>query len=148
MRRGALLPAAVALALALIGCGSSPLSTGALRTRATRVCRLANARADGIPTPTVPSEAMTFLKRGIAIFSPELNTLVKLRPGGQAAQPYATALGAFRRDLAMVQGTADSLRRGGDPLIAVKTLARQLAPIEAQANAAWEALEIPACLVR
>jgi hypothetical protein len=139
---------AAALALALTGCGSSPLSTSALRNRATRVCQLASPRADSIPTPTLPVQAMTFLKRGIAVLQPELNGLVKLRPGGQAAQPYATALQAFRRELAMVKDTAGSLRRGGDPVIAVKTLERQLEPIEAQGNAAWEALEIPACVVR
>jgi hypothetical protein len=140
--------AAAALALALTGCGSSPLSTGALRNRAARVCQLASARADGIPSPTLPVQAMTFLERGVDVLQPELNGLVKLRPGGQAAQPYASGLEAFRRELAMVKGTAESLRLGGDPLIGVKTLERQLEPIEAEGNSAWEALEIPACLVR
>ncbi|MDQ6605892.1 MAG: hypothetical protein M3Z06_05005 [Actinomycetota bacterium] len=136
---------AAALALALAGCGSSPLTTSALRARATRVCRLAGARADRIPNPTIPVQGVTFLRRGMAVLQPELSALVKLRPGGPAAQVYATALQAFRRELTMVKATAESLRRDADPVIAVKTLQRQIAPLEAQANAAWDRLEIPAC---
>jgi hypothetical protein len=136
------------LALALAGCGSAPLSTGALRTRAARVCQLASARAQGIPTPTLPVQANTFLKRGVAVLAPELMALIKLRPGAEASPTYTTALQAFRRELAMVKDTAESLRRGGDPVIAVKTLERQLAPLQARENAAWESLQIPACLAR
>ncbi len=142
------LAGAAALALALAGCGNSPLTTSALRTRATRVCRLGNARAGRIPTPVLPAEGVTFLKRGISVLAPELSALVRLRPSGRAAAVYATALRAFRLELAMVQATAASLRRDADPVIAVKTLQRELAPMQARANAAWDALGIPACVVR
>ncbi len=146
MRRWAALAAVVAFALA--GCGGSHLSTSALRTRAGHVCQLANARAGRIPTPTRPVQATAFLDHGIAVLRPELGALSKLRPGGQAEHVYATALRAFEDELTLVKATAASLRRGGDPVIAVKTLQRRLAPIEAQANAAWDTLEIPACVVR
>ena len=139
---------AAVLALALAGCGSSPLSTSALRARAGRVCQLADAREGRIPAPTVTAQGETFLRRGIAVLRPELSQLAKLRPGRPAAALYATALRAFRRELGMVRATAQSLRRDADPVIAVRTLQRQLAPIEAQANAAWETLEIPACVTR
>jgi hypothetical protein len=139
---------AATVVLGLAGCGSSPLTTSALRTRATRVCGLASARADRIATPTLPGQGVTFLRRGIAVLQPELNALLKLRPGGQAAGVYATALRAFRRELAIVKVAAESLRHDADPVLAVKTLQRQLAPIEADANAAWDRLEIPACVAR
>jgi hypothetical protein len=145
---GVALALGAAVVLALAGCGSSPLTTGVLRARATRICRLASGRADRIPTPVLPVQGLTFLKRGIAVLQPELTALVKLHPGGQAAPVYATALQAFRGELAMVKATAESLRRDADPVIAVKTLQRQLAPLQARENAAWESLEIPACLAR
>ncbi len=145
---GVALALAAALALVLPGCGSPPLSTSALRARATRICRSAGARADRIPTPTLPVQGATFLERGITVLQPELSALVKLRPAGQSAAPYAAAVRAFRRELAIVKASSESLRRDADPVITVETLQRQLAPIEAQANAAWDTLEIPACLAR
>jgi hypothetical protein len=142
---GVALALAATVALALAGCGSSPLSTSALRTRATRVCQLANGRAGRIPAPTVPAQATAFLNRGIAVLRPELRALDTLRPGGQAAHVYATALDAVGRELTLIKATTASLGRGGDPVIAIKTLQRQLAPLEAQENQAWETLDIPAC---
>lgn len=139
-------PLAAAVALALAGCGSSPLSTGALRTRAARICRLADVRASRIRTPTLPAQGITFLSQGIAVLQPELKALSRLRPGGPADHLFVTALSAFERQLKMVKATADNVRHGGDPVIAVKTLQTQLAPVQSQGDAAWESLEIPGCV--
>jgi hypothetical protein len=38
------------------------------------------------------------------------------------------------------------LAAGGDPVLTVRRLARQLAPSEASARRAWQVLGIPTCL--
>jgi len=46
-----------------------------------------------------------FLKRGIAVFKPELVALERLRPGGDLAKSYTRALDATRAELAALQST-------------------------------------------
>jgi hypothetical protein len=146
MRGRALLATAAALLLA--GCGSKPLSSSQLHDQATRVCALATTQTDQIPTPASPAGSAAFLKRGIAVLAPELNALRALRAPGEVADVYSTSLGAFASKLSDLRHAIHQLSGGEDPVIAVKTLQQQLAPIESQENGAWQALEIPACLNR
>jgi hypothetical protein len=139
---------ATAAALLLGGCGSKPLSSSQLHDQATRLCTLATSQTDQIPTPASPAGSATFLKRGIAVLTPELNALRGLRPTGDVADVYSTSLDAFANKLSDLRHAVHELSGGEDPVIAVKTLQQQLAPIESQENGAWQALEIPACLNR
>ena len=141
------LPALLA-AIAVYGCGSSTLSTVALRSQAARICRRANARENRIPTPRATRQAGAFLARGVTAIAPELAALRRLDAGGTAAVVYRRALAQLDAELRGLQATVAGLKRGGDPVIAVKTLQRQLAPVELKADAAWRALGIPACLNR
>jgi hypothetical protein len=148
--RRPLAPLAVALMLALgvAGCGSSSLSGPQLRARAARVCSTARVATNRIPTPELPSAGAPFLSRGIAALAPELAALTRLRPGGDAAQVYASALTASRQELAALRFTLRGLRAGNDPVVAIKTLQQRLAPLESQANDAWGSLGIEACATR
>jgi hypothetical protein len=146
MRRAVVL-GAISLAV-LGGCGSTSLSTAELRTQAGRICTIANRQTDRIPTPSTPAGGAAFLRRGIAVLRPELSALRSLLAGGTASREYATSMSAFAQKLNLLGGTLHDLTAGEDPVVAIKTLQSQLAPIEARENGAWEALEIPACVNR
>ena len=147
MRRRALIWLAGALVLA--GCGSKPpLSTTELSNQATRVCTLAGQQTDVIPTPASPAGTASFLRRGIAVMAPELQGLRTLKPTSDVAQVYATSIDSFAKKLGYLKDTMRDLAGGEDPVIAIKTLQQELAPIEAQENGAWQALDVPACLSR
>ena len=134
------------LALAAAGCGgSSSMSARQLRTGAARVCTVATQRLNAIPTPQVPSQGAPFLRRGIAALRPELTALSVLHPTGEPAVPFRKAVSATEQELKVLQSSLKGLKAGNDPIVAIKTLETQLAPLEAQASAAWRALGVPAC---
>jgi hypothetical protein len=136
------------LALGLAACGSSSLSDPQLRTRAGRICNAARAATDRIPTPALPSKGAPFLSRGIAALAPELTSLARLRPGGDAAKIYAGVLADSRQELQALRFTLKGLRAGNDPVVAIKTLQQRLAPLQSRADDAWGSLGIEACRTR
>lgn len=140
-------PAAVALLVAtvLAGCGSTALSAGQLRSRAARICTLATHRTNRITTPALPSQAASFLSRGIAAMTPEVTALRRLRAPGDMADDYRDAVAATGAELTALRSTLKGLTAGNDPVVAIKTLQQQLAPAEFKAGIAWSALELPAC---
>jgi hypothetical protein len=136
----------LALALATAGCGgSSSMSARQLRTDAGRVCTVATQRLNAIPTPQVPSDGSSFLRRGTAALKPEISALAALHPTGEMATHLRQAQMATEQELKVLQSTLKGLRAGNDPIVAFKTLQTQLAPLEKQAGAAWRALGVPAC---
>jgi len=146
VKRGASLwPTLLVAAVLLAGCGSSTLTDTQLRSRATRICRLAQARTDRIATPTLPSQGARFLGRGIAALAPELTSLQRLRAPTHLAGDYRDALRSTGAELAALRSTLKGLRTGNDPVVAIKTLQQQLDPAEARARRAWTTLELPAC---
>jgi hypothetical protein len=142
------LTAAVVAALILGGCGSSPLSSSDLHNDATVVCRAAGRLANRIATPTSPAGTETFLRRGITALSPELASLQALHPPSDVADVYTASVKAFGQKLAYLKAALHGLEGGEDPVIALKTLQRELAPLETQENGGWQALQIPACVGR
>jgi hypothetical protein len=132
-------------AMLVAGCGSHTLSDSQLRTRATRICRLATKRTDRITTPTSPGQEAEFLKRGIAALTPELTALKRLSAPGDMSGDYRAAVEATSTELAALRSTRKGLRAGNDPVVAIKTLQQELAPAEAKASSAWTTLELPAC---
>ncbi|MGI8864441.1 MAG: hypothetical protein ACR2JH_08605 [Solirubrobacteraceae bacterium] len=140
--------AAVVAALILGGCGSSPLSSSDLHDDATRVCRSVSRLANRIPTPTSPAGTEVFLRRGIAALSPELAGLRALHPPSDVADVYTASVKAFEQKLTYLKDALGELRNGEDPVIALKTLQRELTPVETQENGGWQALQIPACVGR
>jgi hypothetical protein len=146
VRRGAAI--ATLAALVLGGCGSSSLSNTQLSRDASRICTTANRRTDHISAPTSTAASATFLARGAAALGPELKGLRALRPPSHLAPVYATALSASAAELSALRATVRQLDRGDDPVTAIRTLQRQLAPIESRADDAWQTLKISACLSR
>lgn len=143
--RGACAPALI-LALVAVGCGgSSAVVAPQLRARAASVCTVATQRLNRIPTPQVPSEGSAFLRRGIAALRPELATLSAMHPGGDLGAHFDAARKATAQELDVLQSSLKGLTAGNDPIVAVKTLQTQLAPLEKQARAAWRALGVPDC---
>jgi len=61
------------------------------------------------------------------------------------AANYSAALDAFSQKLDALNGARHTLDKQGDPVVTVKSLQQQLAPIESRADRAWTALKIPAC---
>jgi hypothetical protein len=135
-------------ALAMAGCGAASPTIVRLRAQATRVCTRANAQNARIAPPPVPARTAPFLRRGIAVLRAELADLHTLRVPRAQAGAYSVALGALAHELAILTSTAHDLDRGADPLTTIKTLQHRLAPVEADNDAAWRTLEVPACVNR
>ena len=146
-RRWACAPALVlVLALLSAGCGgSSSMSARALRSDAGRVCAAATQQLNAIPTPQVPSQGASFLRRGIAALRSELAGLSTLRPRGELAVHFSQARSATEQELKVLQSSLRGLKTGNDPIVAFKTLQTQLAPLEKRAGVAWRAVGVPAC---
>ncbi len=137
---------ALVLALAAAGCGgSSSVSARQLRTAAARVCTAATQHLNDIPTPQLPSGGTAFLRRGVSALRPELTALSTMHPTGALGGDYRNALNATEQELKALQSALDGLKAGNDPIVAMKTLQTQLAPLERQASAAWRAVGVPAC---
>lgn len=132
-------------AILVAGCGSHTLTDSQLRTRATRICRLAARRTDRIATPTSPGQEAEFLNRGIAALTPELTALKRLSAPDDMSGDYRAAVDATGAELAALRSTRKGLRAGNDPVVAIKTLQQELTPAEAKASSAWTTLELPAC---
>jgi hypothetical protein len=131
----------------LTGCGggSSPASSQ-LQARATRVCAAANRRLQRITATDGHYEA--FLQDGLAVLQPELARLAALHADPDDQAVYAGALGTLGREIKDVKSTLAGLDHHQDPALAFASLQRRLAPLESRTDAAWRALEIPACLSR
>lgn len=137
---------ALVLALVAAGCGSSAnMSDRALREAATRVCTEATQHLNDIPTPQVPSGGAAFLRRGVGALRPELTALSAMHPGGELGTHFREGLGAGQQELKVLESSLKGLQAGNDPIVAIKTLQTQLAPLEKQARAAWRAAGLPAC---
>jgi hypothetical protein len=141
-----LVAAALLTATMLVtGCGSHTLTDSQLRTRATRICRLATVRTDRITTPASPGQEAAFLKRGVAALAPELTALKRLSAPDDMSGDYRDAVDATGAELAALRSTLRGLRAGNDPVVAIKTLQQELTPAEAKGASAWTTLELPAC---
>jgi hypothetical protein len=147
MRRRALVAALLALVVASCGSGSSG-SIDRLRADATRACRQALDRGSRIRAPAIPAQVSTFLRGGLAVLRPELADLRTLRPPSGQAGTYAAALEALERELTILTSTVHDLDRGADPQTTIRTLAHRLRPVEANGDAAWRTLGVPACVNR
>jgi hypothetical protein len=137
-----------AVALAIAACGAPSVTLVSLRAHATRVCTQAHDRGARIAPPAVPARTAAFLRHGIAVLEPELTGLRTLRVPSEQAGAYAAALQSLTRELTILRTTVHDLDRGSDPVTTIKTLQHRLAPVEADYDAVWRTLDVPACLNR
>jgi hypothetical protein len=138
--------AAGVVALVLSSCATASPSMSRLHSEATRVCDRARALGARIRAPAIPAQTTAFLRRGVAVLRPELAELRRLQAPSTEAGAYAVALGAMAQELSLLSATVEGLDRGADPLTAIKTLQRRLTPVEANNDAAWQTLGVPACV--
>jgi hypothetical protein len=136
--------AAVAV-LAVAGCGTTSPSDKQLRAQATAICARANRLLGRIGTPSSAAAGEPFLQRGIATLKPELQQLKQLSAPSDSANVWSIAIRTLSAELAALQSTVAKIDGGADPVAAFKSLQQTLAPLETQANNAWQALQIPAC---
>jgi hypothetical protein len=108
----------------------------------------AGQRFGRIATPRSEASGEAFLKRGVAVLGPELRELRALSPPAEVSDVYRTAVDAVAGELRALHDTVRALGRQQDPVIAFKTLQHHLRPLETQADDAWRALQIPACVER
>lgn len=130
------------------GCGSSPLSAADLRQQAGEICTKADRQIGRISTPSSDAAGNSFIKQGIAVLDPELAQLKGLVPPADESSVYRSAIRALSGELDSLHAAATQLDRGADPVKAFKALQARLAPQETDADSAWRALGIPACLSR
>jgi hypothetical protein len=140
--------AATAVLVGACGSATPPPSLVQLRAQGARICRAAGGRLRRIPTPRTEVGGETFLTSAIAVLGPELRRLRKLSAPGDSADVYRAALDATADELDALRGAVRALDRQQDPVIAFRTLQQRLGPLEAQADSAWQALQIPTCLQR
>ncbi len=142
--------AALALGAAAIavGCGTSPLSPSALRQQAGAICSRADRQIGRIAAPSSQAAGNPFLKKGVAALDPELAQLKGLVPPADDSVVYQSAIKSLSGELDALQAATDKLDRGADPVATFRGLQAQLAPLEADADNAWRALDIPACFSR
>lgn len=150
MRRPLALALAVAIAIAVLmaGCGSSRLTPTQLRARATTICTVAARQTNRIATPASPAQGADFLRRGIAVLTPELASLRTLKAPDELAQVYSASIEAFSQKLDALKAAVHEMDSGANPVTAMAALQQRLAPIESVENGGWRALEVPACLNR
>ena len=135
------------LAMAVLaGCGSVSASVIDLRHDAGGICRHTNRAFK--PLPAIPRQGQTeaFLSAGIVRLRTQLAKLRALAPSRDVADVYRAALSALNQELGALDIAVKAIDRGEDPAIAFKQLKQQLTPLQKQADNAWQALEIPACL--
>lgn len=142
--------AAAALTAAILGaCGSSGLASPVmLRRRASDICH--DARPIRPPSdPTNSAQLTAYLSHGINNVEGEITPLERLHaPGGEVGAVYAAALGALKSEVVALRTATASIKHGEDPALAFRALQRRLGPLEKQADQAWGALQISACLER
>lgn len=147
--RARLAAAATTAALAAAGCGGSgPPSLAQLRAQGTRVCSSAGKKIDRIRSATTTTGAERFLNRGIAVLRVELRALERLSAPGDASSVYRSALTALSKELTALEHAVAALGHQQDPATTFSALQRRLGPLEKQADDAWQALQMPACMDR
>lgn len=135
-------------ACVLGGCGGSSLSGTQLHTQATRICSVASTRTDRIPTPSSPAGSEAFLQHGATVLTPALTALRALHPPSDVADVYSATVGSFAQRIRELKATARDIAHGADPIKAMQDLQQKLGPLESQENGGWQALELPACMIR
>jgi hypothetical protein len=117
-----------------------------LRSQASTICARTNHQISAIATPAAATRGAAFLDSGIAALKPELSQLKQLSAPADVSDVWSTALRGLEGQLGALQTAAGQIGRGGDPVTAYRALQQALTPLETQANNAWQALAIPACL--
>jgi hypothetical protein len=141
--------AALVTGLVLAGCGHTSLSLIQLRSRASTICARADRRLQAIPAPSTGWQARGFLRRGLATLGPELSQLRTLSPPRDVLDVYASAMGALSAEaMALRQAVRALTAPQADPIAELRALQRRLGPLEQQADDAWQALGVPACISR
>jgi hypothetical protein len=143
--------AAALAAVILSGCGgSSGLdSPVALRRAATAICK-STAPVKAPPAGEPSSKELTaFLSEGTSNLQSQLTRLTQLHSAtGEVGDVYRGALGALSSQLRALRAATAAIKRGEDPALAFKALQAQLSSLQQQADNAWVALQIPACVER
>ena len=139
---------AAAVVLGAAGCGNSALSAADLRQQAGLICSRADRQIGKIASPASEAAGNSFLKQGMAALEPELADLKTLKPPADEVEVYQSGLKALSGELDALKSAVSKLDQGADPVRAFRELQGTLAPLETDADNAWRALVIPACLSR
>jgi hypothetical protein len=138
----------LAAALTGGGCGDGSLSAGDLRTQASAICTRAGSATGRIAMPSSTDEGGRFLRTGVAEMRPALARLKTLKPPSDLRGSYDHALSARGQELAVIAQRATAIAHGKDTIATFRELQAALEPLTRIEDAAWRALEIPACLPR
>src|ERR1700693_654533 len=130
----------------LTGCGSVSASVIDLRHDAGAICRHTNRAFRPLPALLAQGQSVAFLSAGIARLRTQLTQLRRVTAPHDVADVYRAALAALGQELDVLDSAVQAIHRGEDPAFAFKALKEQITPIQSQANNAWQALEVPACL--
>lgn len=135
--------------MALAGCGGDGrLSAGELRSQAGTICSKERRATASVPTPTSPRGIVRFLDEGTAAIGPRVEDLARLRPPKELEAVYRNAVALAARQQREALAALRATRRGGDPVVALQSLARSTAPLARQEDRAWRVLQITRCVGR
>lgn len=148
-RSSAALAAPAVLLAVFAGCGGGErLSAGDLRTQAGAICAKERKATAGVPIPASPRGIVRFLDEGTAAIGPRVEDLARLRPPEELDAVYRNAVALAARQQRQALAALRVTRRGGDPVLALQSLARSTAPLARQEDQAWRVLRIPQCVGR
>jgi hypothetical protein len=119
-----------------------------LRSQASAICARTAVAAGRVAMPQSTDDGGRFLTAGVAAMRPALAELHALKPPSDLRGSYDDAMRSRAQELALIEGQARAVERGGDAIAAYRTLQTQLEPLTRIEDAAWRALQIPACLPR
>lgn len=152
MRTSILALAALCVAFAAAGCGGGGgdpakprLPADGFRTQVAQACAHALKRTGAITRPRVPGDLRVFLRRAARVQTSELKRIRALRPPAALDARWTAQTHLLERELALVQGLADTVKGKGDALAAASRPGGTLRALRAAAQRGWRALGITGC---
>jgi Xaa-Pro aminopeptidase len=139
--------AAVGVAAALAGCGSSSgsMSAGEYRNAATKICDDGNRRAAAVPQPKGLGALRDYLDSTLAIVSSETDELRALKPPDDLEADHQAALRAQDAAISSLRALLARLKSGKPTVAELKSDLDRVQRLSSQADAAFRKLGLQRC---
>jgi len=140
----------VALAVvfvSLLVCESAVAATtpSTYRSQASAICTKTDKALNKIPAPKSAAQIGKYFDAVLVAIEAQYASLGKLSVPSSLAASVSKALTAEKTQITGIRVLADQIRKGADPLKAMKTLDKTMTTAGNAEDAAWKKLKISAC---